>query len=184
MTENSVGVLVTISRYVEFIKLIVRKIHKFTHLNWDVNLGWNVKKECRRHVIRRACCQPVANMDMADMVCGQYGRGRYGLWPISMSFLAMIWLSSAVYRTYSSGPSSEPCGTPNSTSSTDDSQLQYTTCCVWSVRNKRIQSSTVSFRLNTSSRCSRMALLTQSNAAERSSGPSNVTSLTSAHQTR
>ena len=50
----------------------MQKPQKFTHLNWDVNLSWNVKTECRRHVI----------ISCLFLTCGRYGCGRYGLWPI------------------------------------------------------------------------------------------------------
>ena len=81
--------------------------------------------------------------------------------------------NSAVYSTYSSGPSTDPCGTPNSTLCGDDRRLWYETCCVRPDTNERIQSRAVSVRPNTtSSRCSRMSWSTQSNAADRSSRPS------------
>ena len=35
-----------------------------------------------RDTLDAACLKPVADMDWVDMVCGRYGLGGYGLWPI------------------------------------------------------------------------------------------------------
>ena len=64
---------------------------------------------------------------------------------------ATISSSSAEYSTYSSGPSTDPCGTPNSTHCIGDRRPQYETCGVRSARNERIHSSAVFVRPNATS---------------------------------
>jgi len=95
-----------------------------------------------------------------------------------MPWHATICSSSAVWRTSSSGPSTDPCATPNTnsrlctTSATDNCVRSVT------VRTERIHPRAVFVRPNTTcDTC--MSWSTQSKAAERSSKPSNVTS---AHQ--
>jgi len=51
-----------------------------------------------------------------------------------------------VYTTYSNGPNTEPCGTPNGSGCVAASWLLYAICCVLSDKNVRIHSSTASVR--------------------------------------
>ena len=54
--------------------------------------------------------------------------------------------SSAVYKTCNSGPSTDPCGTPNSSWWTGDSWPPYSTCCVLSARKNCSHRRTVPVR--------------------------------------
>src|SRR5664279_334259 len=83
--------------------------------------------------------------------------------------------------TYSSGPSTVPCGTPNSTADVTDCSPPYTTRWVRPLRNDRIQSSAVPpIPTATCRRWSRIRWSTQSNAADMSSRLSSVTFRSSA----
>ena len=93
----------------------------------------------------------------------------------------ITWLSSAVYKTYNSGSSTEPCGTPNNSCWTMDACPLQRTCCVRPWRKLQIHSRTAPAKPNPScSLCNRRSWSTQSNAADMSSKPNNVTYLWSA----
>ena len=84
--------------------------------------------------------------------------------------------SSAIYNRKSSGPSTEPCGTPHSKQTSLEQPPLYATRWVRSTRNERIQWMTRPD--SPTARCSRVSRTswsTQSNAALRSSSASNVT---------
>jgi len=89
--------------------------------------------------------------------------------------------NSVVYSMKSSGPRTDPCGTPYNTGKMGDSWPMYATCCVLPVRNNVIHSRAIFSRPNFHcSSISRSEWSTQSKAAVMSSEASNVTLCSSA----